>query len=137
MANYAYNIIMRNDSVSNWILTGTTILEKGEIAISYSGTTFVGMKIGDGVEIWDNLNYLYTGTTDLSDYYTKTEVDNNFLSGNTTINDLSGYTQTYIENNFAPTFTGFTGNINVSGQTGQVVLNVVNGLITSTGNTWI
>lgn len=229
MATYTYKILMRNDTVANWTLTGSTILEQGEIGVAFSGTTFYGMKIGDGTSSWDTLDYIYdfytkseiqsnyldtgttisdlngysqaylnlefarldtsgltnyytksevytktqidnnfislntsgltnyyltgdtytkievnnlisgftTGSTDLSDYYTKTEVDNNFLSGNTTITDLSGYTQNYIDTNFMPIFTGFTGNLNLSGQTGQVVLNITNGIITSTGNTWI
>jgi hypothetical protein len=132
MTGYTYRILTRNDTIPNWNLTGTTILEKGEFAIAFSGTTFYGLKVGNGIDTWNDLNYLYTGITDLSDYYTKSESNNNFLSGNTTITDLSGYTQTYIDD----TFTGFTGNINISGQTGEVVLNVSNGLITSTGNTW-
>lgn len=200
MATYTYKILMRNDTVSNWTLTGSTILEQGEIGVAFSGTTFYGMKIGDGTSTWDTLDYIYdfytksevnynfldSGTTisDLNGYsqaylnlefarldtsgltnyytksesnnlyvslstsgltnyyltgdtYTKSEVDNNFLSGNTTITSLSGYTQSYIDTNFMPTFTGFTGNLNLSGQTGQVVLNITNGIITSTGNTWI
>lgn len=133
MTGYTYRILTRNDTVANWNLTGSTILSKGEFAIAYSGTTFYGLKVGNGIDIWDDLNYLYTGNTDLGDYYTKTETDNNFLSGSTTITDLNGYSQTYIDNNFS----GFTGNINLSGQTGEVVLNISNGLISSTGNTWI
>jgi len=36
----------------------------------------------------------------LSDYYTKTDVDNNFLSGDTTVTDLGGYTTSEVDNNF-------------------------------------
>lgn len=158
MSTYTYKILMRNDTVSNWSLTGSTILDQGEIGVAFSGTTFDGMKIGDGTSTWDSLDYLY------SDIYTKSEVDSNFLSTGTTITDLNGYSQaylnlefarldtsgltnyslssdlyskTYIDTNFAPVFTGFTGHLNLSGQTGQVVINISNGIITSTGSTWI
>jgi hypothetical protein len=73
MSTYAYNIWLRNDSETNWNLSGSTIvLDKGEIGIAYNILDeFAGLKIGNGIKTWDNLDYLFKN---LEDYYTSSQI---------------------------------------------------------------
>jgi hypothetical protein len=74
--NYVYKILLRNDNLTNWNLSGSTIvLDKGEIGIAYDylGNNFQGLKIGNGVSDWNTLPYLFDN---LVYYYTKDQVNN-------------------------------------------------------------
>lgn len=62
-------IQLRNDTASAWTTTNPKLL-KGEIGIEIDTRKF---KIGDGTSLWNALEY--ANITDLSNYYTKNEVD--------------------------------------------------------------
>lgn len=74
-------IQLANDTSSNW-QTKNTVLLKGEVGIEIDTRKF---KIGDGVTNWNSL--LYANITDLSNYYTKTDI-NNFLGSFYTSEDI-------------------------------------------------
>jgi hypothetical protein len=65
-------------------------------------TTFDNLTNTAHTHLWGDINNTPTTISGygITDSYTKTEVDNNFLSGNTTINDLDGYSTTQVDNNF-------------------------------------
>lgn len=74
-------IQLANDTASNWQAKNTLLL-KGEVGIEIDTRKF---KIGDGVTNWNSL--LYANITDLSNYYTKTDI-NNFLGSFYTSEDI-------------------------------------------------
>lgn len=77
-------IVLRNDTKNNWnAVKNTAVLSKGEIGIEIDTNL---IKIGDGVKTWAELDY-FGG--DLSDYYTKEEVE--ALVSGVPSTDLSGY----------------------------------------------
>lgn len=50
-------IILRNDSVANWIANNSAVLLRGEVGIEFSETNKPKIKIGDGVTTWKDLPY--------------------------------------------------------------------------------
>lgn len=66
-------IQLRNDTAANWTTNESVKLLKGEIGIELDTRKF---KIGDGTSTWKDLEY--ANITDLSNYYTKEEIDNTF-----------------------------------------------------------
>ena len=77
-------ILIRNDIASNWASVNPK-LSKGELGIEIDTNL---IKIGDGVKTWSELSY-FKG--DLTDYYTKSEVDNLIENIDIPEVDLSGY----------------------------------------------
>lgn len=71
MAELKTKILLRNDTALNWSSVNP-ILGKGELGIEIDTGL---LKIGDGVTTWSALSY-FKG--DLSDYYTKEQVDTLF-----------------------------------------------------------
>ena len=91
-----------------------------ELTTSLSGLTDVTISnvVEDNTLIYDGTEWVNTGisfllTTDglTGDtyIYSQTQVNDYFLSANTTIGDLSGYTQTECDNNFLSANTAFYG----------------------------
>lgn len=74
-------IQLANDKASVWEAKNTLLL-KGEVGIEIDTKKF---KIGDGVTNWNSLPY--ANITDLSNYYTKTDI-NNFLGSFYTSEDI-------------------------------------------------
>lgn len=50
-------IVLRNDSLANWLASQSVILYKGEVGIEFSENGNVKIKIGDGVTPWSGLKY--------------------------------------------------------------------------------
>ena len=50
-------IVLRNDSLSNWLLNQSVVLLKGEVGIEFADNGDVKIKIGDGVTPWSELKY--------------------------------------------------------------------------------
>lgn len=86
MANTEFRtkILIRNDIAANWSAINPK-LSKGELGIEIDTNL---IKIGDGVKTWSELPY-FTG--DLTNYYTKSEVENLINNIDIPEVDLSGY----------------------------------------------
>lgn len=50
-------IILRNDSVANWIANNSAVLLRGEVGIEFPETGAPRIKIGDGASAWADLPY--------------------------------------------------------------------------------
>ena len=75
-------IQLRNDTAAKWAEKNTKLL-KGEIGIEIDTRKF---KIGDGTNNWNDLEY--ANITDLSNYYTKTAIDQFISDINGSIEEL-------------------------------------------------
>ena len=51
-------IILRNDSVANWIANNSAVLLRGEVGIEFPEEGAPRLKIGDGSSTWADLPYL-------------------------------------------------------------------------------
>ena len=51
-------VILRNDSTANWEASKSTVLLKGEVGIEFTTDNKAKIKVGDGVNTWENLPYL-------------------------------------------------------------------------------
>lgn len=57
MAQLNTRIVLRNDSTANWEVNSTSVLLKGEVGLEFKVDGKVGVKIGDGVKTWAELDY--------------------------------------------------------------------------------
>lgn len=115
-------ILLASDTTAN--LTGSTkVWMKGEVILEFTTTGKIKMKIGDGVNTWDNLKYYGGGGGGAVTVVTHTDTTDPdgawAASGNTDLDDgtmmivkdSSGGTVGYIWNDDASTWITFSGNV--------------------------
>jgi hypothetical protein len=87
-----YSDIVQNTYIAIYPKLNKLYLKSGSTEYTIASEEFI------------NSNYV-SGSTD--DFYTKTESDNNFLSGTTKVDQIGGYTTTESDNNFLSANTSF------------------------------
>ena len=84
----------RGDTADNWANSNPILdIREPGLVLDQNGRT-IAFKIGDGVTCWNDLelhNINTSADVDLSDYYTKTEVDEQMGNIKTAIDELRTY----------------------------------------------
>ena len=69
MIEFKSRVVLRNDSTQNWKTNSSTVLLKGEAGLEYFEDGSVGIKFGDGVKTWAELDYYSTDSNGGSSKY--------------------------------------------------------------------
>ena len=115
-------ILLASDVTAN-LVGSTKVWMKGEVILEFTTSGKIKMKIGDGINTWDNLKYYGgggSGSVEVVVFTDTTDPDGAWAStGNTEledgqmmiVQDASGGTVGYIWNETASTWITFSGNV--------------------------